>query len=139
MITFSVLEIRYNLKKKLDVRNWIKSIAHSEYKVAGDIAFIFCNDEYLGKMNEQYLKHHTLTDIITFDYSEAGKVSGDIFISIDRVKENALSFGNSFDQELGRVMAHGVLHLCGYKDKTAEEKKVMRSREDFCLASYPNN
>jgi len=138
MITFSVLEIRYNLKKKLDVRNWIKSIAHSEYKVAGDIAFIFCSDEYLGKMNEQYLKHHTLTDIITFDYSEAGKVSGDIFISIDRVKENALSFGNSFDQELGRVMAHGVLHLCGYKDKTAEEKKVMRSREDFCLASYPN-
>jgi rRNA maturation RNase YbeY len=138
MITFSVLEIRYNLKKKLDVRNWIKSIAHSEYKDAGDIAFIFCNDEYLGKMNEQYLKHHTLTDIITFDYSEAGKVSGDIFISIDRVKENALSFGNSFDQELGRVMAHGVLHLCGYNDKTAEEKKVMRSREDFCLASYPN-
>lgn len=137
MITFSVVETRFNLKQKLVVRNWIKSIALSEGKVAGDIAYIFCNDEYLGKMNEQYLKHHTLTDIITFDYSEAGKVSGDIFISIDRVKENAVSFSNSFDQELGRVMAHGVLHLCGYKDKTAEEKKLMRSKEDFYLVSHP--
>ena len=138
MITFSVLEIRFNLKKKLEVRNWIKSIARSEDKIAGDIAFIFCSDEYLGNMNEQYLKHHTLTDIITFDYSEGGKVSGDIFISIDRVKENALSFSNSLDQELGRVMAHGVLHLCGYKDKSADEKKLMRSKEDICLVSYPN-
>ena len=138
MITFSVVETRFNLKQKLVLRNWIKSIALSEGKVAGDIAFIFCSDEYLGTMNEQYLKHHTLTDIITFDYTEGEKVSGDIFISIDRVKENAVSFSNSFNKELSRVMAHGVLHLCGYKDKTADEKKVMRGKEDFYLGSHPN-
>jgi probable rRNA maturation factor len=138
MISFSTVETTYNLKNKLKVRNWVKSILETEGKQAGDITYVFCNDEYLGVMNEKYLKHNTLTDIITFDYSEKGKLSGDIFISIERVTENAGSFNTTLDQELGRVMAHGVLHLSGYKDKTPEDKKMMRSKEDFYLSTFPN-
>lgn len=138
MISFSTVETDYNLKNKLKVKNWVKSILETEGKTAGDITYIFCNDEYLLGINEKYLKHDTLTDIITFDYSENGILSGDIFISIERVKENMGSFDTTLDQELGRVMAHGVLHLSGYKDKTSVDKKMMRSKEDFYLASYPN-
>ena len=138
MISFSTVETDYILKNKLKVKNWVKSILEIEGKKAGDITYVFCNDEYLLGMNEKYLKHNTLTDIITFDYSEKGKLSGDIFISIERVKENAGSFKTTLDQELGRVMAHGVLHLSGYKDKSPEDKKMMRSKEDFYLASFPN-
>jgi probable rRNA maturation factor len=138
MISFSVVETTYNLKNKLKVRNWVKSILETEGKQPGDITYVFCNDEYLGSMNEKYLKHITLTDIITFDYSEKGKLSGDIFISIDRVTENAGTFNTTLNQELGRVMAHGVLHLSGYKDKTPEDKKMMRGKEDFYLATFPN-
>jgi probable rRNA maturation factor len=138
MISFSTVETDYKLKNKLKVKNWVKNILEAEGKVAGDITYVFCNDEYLGEMNEKYLKHNTLTDIITFDYSEKGILSGDIFISIERVKENAGSFNTTFSAELGRVMAHGVLHLSGYKDKTTEEKQMMRSKEDTYLAAYPN-
>jgi rRNA maturation RNase YbeY len=138
MISFSVIETSYNLKNKSKIRNWVKSILETEGKKAGEITYIFCNDEYLGGLNEKYLKHNTLTDIITFDYSEKDKLSGDIFISIERVKENAVSFNTTLNQELGRVMAHGVLHLSGYKDKTPEDKKMMRSKEDFYLATFPN-
>jgi probable rRNA maturation factor len=138
MISFSTAEIEFNLKNKLKVKAWVKYILEAEKKVAGDITYIFCNDDFLGSMNEKYLKHDTLTDIITFDYSEKGILSGDIFISIERVKENAESFKTGFDAELGRVMAHGVLHLSGYKDKTAADKKEMRSKEDFYLSSFPN-
>jgi probable rRNA maturation factor len=138
MISFSTVETTYNLKNKLKVRNWVKSILETEGKKAGDITYVFCSDEYLSVMNEKYLKHNTLTDIITFDYSEKGKLSGDIFISIERVTENAGSFSTTLNQELGRVMAHGVLHLLGYKDKTPEDKKMMRSKEDFYLATFPN-
>ena len=138
MISFSSVEITYNLKNKLKVKNWVKYILETEGKSAGDITYVFCNDEYLLGMNEKYLKHDTLTDIITFDYSEKGKLSGDIFVSIERVKENAGSFNTTLNQELGRVMAHGVLHLSGYKDKSPEDKKMMRSKEDFYLTSFPN-
>jgi len=138
MISFSSVETDFNLKNKLRVKAWVKDIIQKEGKVAGDIAYVFCSDSYLGSMNEKYLKHHTLTDIITFDYSEKGHLSGDIFISIERVKENAVSYKTTFSAELGRVMAHGVLHLSGYKDKTTDDKKVMRSKEDLYLASYPN-
>jgi len=96
MINFSTVETDYNLKNKLKVKNWVKTILEAERKVAGDITYIFCNDDYLGSMNEKYLKHNTLTDIITFDYSEKGKLSGDIFISIKRVKKNAESFNTTF-------------------------------------------
>ena len=138
MISFSKFETTYNLKNKLKVRNWVKSILETERKQAGDITYVFCNDEYLGSMNEKYLKHNTLTDIITFDYSEKGKLSGDIFISIERVTENAGSFNTTLNQELGRVMAHGILHLSGNKDKTPEDKKMMRSKEDLYLSTFPN-
>ena len=138
MISFSTVDIAYNLKNKFKVKNWVKSILETEGKSAGDITYVFCTDEYLLGMNEKYLKHDTLTDIITFDYSEKGKLSGDIFISIERVKENSVSFNTTLNQELGRVMAHGVLHLSGYKDKNHEDKKMMRSKEDFYLASFPN-
>ena len=137
MISFSSVEITYNMKTKLKVKNWVKYIIETEGKMAGEITYVFCNDEHMLGMNEKYLKHDTLTDIITFDYSEKGKLSGDIFISIERVKENAESFHTTFNQELGRVMAHGVLHLSGYKDKTSEDKKLMRTKEDFYLAAYP--
>ena len=138
MISFSTAEIEFSLNNKLKVKAWVKSILEAEKKAAGDITYIFCNDDYLGSMNEKYLKHDTLTDIITFDYSEKGILSGDIFISIERVKENADSFKTGFDAELGRVMAHGVLHLSGYKDKSAADKKEMRSKEDFYLSTFPN-
>jgi len=138
MINFNVVEIDFNLKNKLQIKKWIKAIISGEEKRAGDITYIFCSDEYLGGMNKQYLNHSTLTDIITFDYSEGDKLSGDIFISVDRVKENSVVFNTSFYAELGRVMAHGLLHLSGYKDKTKDQKTLMRSKEDFCLLSYPN-
>jgi rRNA maturation RNase YbeY len=138
MINFETVETNFHLKNKLMVRNWAKSLLSSEGQFAGDITYIFCNDNYLAELNKQYLKHNTLTDIITFDYSEFGKVSGDIFISIERVQENALSFGTHFNAEVGRVMAHGILHLVGYKDKKPCEKLIMRNKEDFYLASFPN-
>jgi probable rRNA maturation factor len=138
MISFSTIETTFNLKNKLKIRNWVKAILETEGKSAGDITYIFCNDKYLGGMNEKYLKHNTLTDIITFDYSEKGKLSGDIFISIERVSENAGSFNTTLNEELGRVMAHGVLHLSGYKDKSPDDKKMMKHKEDFYLTSFPN-
>lgn len=138
MISFTSVEIEYSLKNIRKIRNWIVSIISHESKTAGDITFVFCNDIYLRSLNEKFLKHKTLTDIITFDYSENTKLSGDICISIERVKENAGIFNKTFDNELGRVMAHGVLHLAGYKDKNVENKKVMTSKEDFYLTSYPN-
>jgi len=138
MISFTTVEIKYDIRNKLKIRNWVKSILSSEGKKPGDITYVFCSDDYLGTMNEKYLNHTTLTDIITFDYSEKEKLSGDICISVERVYENARTYNTTHDQELGRVMAHGVLHLVGYKDKTSDEKKLMKSKEDYYLASYPN-
>jgi len=138
MISFSTIEIKYNLKNRLKIRKWVQSIMEGEEKLFGDISYVLCNDEYLLSMNNKYLKHDTLTDIITFDYSENGILAGDIFISIERVIENAKSFKVSVDEELGRVLAHGVLHLAGYKDKKADDIKLMRSKEDYYLESFPN-
>jgi probable rRNA maturation factor len=138
MISFSAVETKFKLKNRVNIKNWIRSILETEHKKSGDIAYVFCTDTYLLEMNKHYLKHDTLTDIITFDYSEKGFLSGDIFISIDRVKENAVSFNTTFDAELGRVMAHGVLHLSGYKDKTPDDKKEMRAKEDYYLTSFPS-
>jgi len=137
MIVFTNADIKFNLKNRLKIKEWVKSIIASENGKSGDITYVFCSDDYVFEMNNQYLQHNTLTDIITFDYSENGKISGDICISIDRVKENAESYRIDFDRELARVMAHGVLHLLGYKDKKAEEKKVMTSKEDFYLQLWP--
>ncbi len=104
-----------------------------EQKIKGDITFVFCSDDYLLKLNKDYLQHDYFTDIITFDYCEKNIISGDIFISIDRIKENARQYNVTFENELQRVMIHGVLHLVGYKDKSEEEKKIMREKENFYL------
>jgi probable rRNA maturation factor len=138
MIQFSNQEIRFVLRNKLKIREWVKTILKEEGRRTGDIAYVFCHDEYLLKLNQQYLKHQTLTDIITFDYSEKDIISGDIFISLDRIKENSFSYSRSFEEELGRVMAHGILHLAGYKDKTVEDKKKMTEKENTYLVTYPN-
>jgi|DewCreStandDraft_4_1066084.scaffolds.fasta_scaffold34279_2 rRNA maturation RNase YbeY len=124
------------IKNKTLLKKWIKELIVSENKIPGNITFIFTDDDYLSELNKQYLKHNTLTDIITFDYTaeNKGKISGDIFISITRVEENAVKFKVPFNQELNRVMAHGVLHLIGYRDKTKAEKQLMRQKEDNSLS-----
>ena len=124
----------YNLRHKKLVREWIITVINSENSKPGKINFIFCSDKYLHKINLTYLKQDTYTDTITFDYSEKGLLSGDIFISIERVKENAKEFNARFTNELHRVMVHGILHLLGYKDKTHAQKGIMRKKEDFCLS-----
>lgn len=117
-----------------DLTNWISKFCLSENHELGDISIIFCSDEYLLDMNRTHLDHDYYTDIITFDYTDNQIVSGDLFISVDRVRENASDFNVSFDHELHRVMIHGVLHLCGYKDKSDEDKKLMRSKENNALS-----
>lgn len=129
-----MIEYHYELEFKLDQEDkytsWIKRLAETENKSIGDLTYIFCDDAYLIEMNRQYLDHDTYTDIITFDYTEGTILGGDIFISIERVKENALEFGVDFQDELLRVMAHGILHLSGYKDKEVEDVQLMRSKEN---------
>lgn len=110
--------------------SWIENVIVSEGKELGELSYIFCDDEYLLEINQQYLNHDTLTDIISFDYTEGDVVSGDIFISVDRVQDNATDFNVGFEDELKRVMIHGVLHYCGYKDKSESEEELMRSKED---------
>lgn len=111
----------------------IEQLIKEENKEAGDISVIFCSDEYLLEMNKTHLNHDYYTDIITFNYVDGKLISGDLFISVDRVKENAVKFEVSFYEELYRVILHGVLHLVGYNDKTGEEKKVMREKENYYL------
>lgn len=120
------------LHKKV-VKNAFDFIIKSEQKFPGEISVIFCSDNYLLKINEQYLNHNYYTDIVTFNYVENSVISGDLFISVHRVDENANQMGVNFNEELYRVMFHGMLHLCGYNDKTNAEKKVMREKEDFYL------
>lgn len=136
MISFNNEDIRFNLKNKTKLKNWIVSTIEKKKQKAGDISFVFCTDTFLLKLNKEYLNHDTYTDIITFDYSKEdvrSAISGDIFISIDRVKENAKTFSKTFEDELHRVIIHGVLHLLGYKDKTKITKAEMRKQEDLCL------
>jgi rRNA maturation RNase YbeY len=135
-ISFSSGDIQFNLKQKSVLKDWIKAVVRKEKKEAATINYTFTSDEELLKMNVQYLKHNTFTDIITFDYSDAKKVSGDIFISVDRVKENAHKFGVAFEEELHRVMIHGILHLCGYKDKTKTDSDLMRKKENAALRLF---
>ena len=132
-ISYNSEDIDFQLLKKTPLSNWIKKTVDIEGKTLGEVTYIFCSDEYLHKMNVQHLNHDTLTDIITFPYN-SNPIEGDIFISIDRVKDNAQDFKTTFENELHRVMIHGILHLCGYKDKTEEEEAFMRQKEDECLA-----
>ena len=119
------------------IKKWIFTVIAREGKVCGDLNFIFCSDQYLLDINMQYLDHDYFTDIITFDYSEADTVSGDIFISVDRVGENAKFYGVGFHKELMRIFVHGVLHLIGYNDKSFEDKEVMTSKENEYLLESP--
>lgn len=118
---------------------WLKDIILSEGKKLGEINYIFCDDEYLLKVNQDYLQHDYYTDIITFDYVRGKTISGEIFVSLQRISDNASTLSKNYEEELRRVLAHGVLHLCGYKDKTEEEEKEMRRKEDVYLAKYEDS
>ena len=129
-----MIDFHYKLDFKLDnpihYSDWIGRVIESEGHQYDNIDFIFCDDDFLLELNQQYLNHDTLTDIITFDYTEGNVVSGDVFISVQRVRDNALKFEVRFDEELLRVMSHGVLHMMGYGDKSNNEAAVMRKKED---------
>lgn len=135
-IQFFSEDISFKLKNKKDLKIWLKSIIETENKKTGQINIIFCSDAFLFNLNTTFLQHDTFTDIITFPYSESSdkNISGEIYISIERVEENASLFKASFSNETHRVMAHGVLHLLGYKDKTKNEKTNMRAKEDLYLS-----
>ncbi|WP_395043378.1 rRNA maturation RNase YbeY [Flavobacterium sp.] len=129
MISFNY-ENDFELSNEDQISIWISLVIQSENKKEGDINFIFCDDEYLLNLNQQYLDHDTLTDIISFDYSVGNELHGDIFISIERVLENAQDFNVTFEEELKRVLVHGILHYCGYKDKNEQDEQLMRAKED---------
>lgn len=135
MISFNY-ETDFELADEVKHEEWLSAVIESEGKTEGEINYVFCDDEYLLQKNIEFLNHDTLTDIISFDYTMGNLISGDIFISVERVKENAIDFGVTFDEELRRVMAHGILHYCGYKDKTEEDERLMREKEDEKLTIY---
>jgi rRNA maturation RNase YbeY len=129
-------DTKYVLVSKRKIRSWLLSVVEHEQKELGRVSYIFCSDDYLLEVNKQYLKASYYTDIITFDYTEGYLVSGDVFISVDRVKENAKLYGQKYCQEMLRVILHGVLHLCGYNDKTEQEIEQMRGKEDYYLQEF---
>jgi len=132
-----MISFNYNTQFKLpiekEIQEWISNVIQSENFKEGEISYIFCEDDELIKINKEYLDHNTYTDIISFDYSVGKKLHGDIFISIERVYDNAKTFKQNFFTELYRVVIHGVLHYCGYKDKSEEDAQLMRQKEDFYL------
>ena len=132
-IHFHNADTSYILKNKRLISSWISSTIKDEVKQLEEISYIFCTDDYLLKINQEHLNHDTYTDIITFDYTEDGIISSEIYISVDRVKENANNLSVATLDEMHRVIIHGVLHLCGYKDKSDKEAKTMRSKEDYYL------
>lgn len=136
MIHFCTEDITFSLKEKLKHKAWLNEVAKQEGKRILELTYVFCSDDYLLQINQEYLNHDTLTDIVTFDNSEdPSKIEGDIFISIDRVKENGDALGTK-ETELERVMVHGLLHLLGYKDKKKEDKALMTEKEDFYIKQY---
>lgn len=135
MISFNY-ETEFTLENEQAYIQWIQAIITSEAKKEGEITYVFCDDDYLLEINQKYLNHNYYTDIISFDYSVGNELNGDIFISIPMVKENAETYEVSFENELLRVMAHGVLHYAGYKDKSEEESDLMRSKEEEKMALF---
>lgn len=129
MISFNY-ETNFELENESQYEDWVSEIIESEDKTEGEINYIFCDDKYLLQKNIEFLNHDTLTDIISFDYTMGNLISGDIFISVERVKDNAKDFSVTFEDELRRVMAHGILHYCGYKDKTEQDSALMRDKEN---------
>lgn len=129
----------YLPKNRLVLRKWIVDVVKNENKTFEEISFIFCTDEYIYNLNVNYLQHDTRTDVITFDYTEGNCISGEIYINVDMVKENAKTYGCSFADEIHRVMVHGVLHLLGYKDGSKSDKEIMTKKEDFYLSKLSFN
>lgn len=129
MISFNY-ETDFELNNEPAFSKWLSAVILSENKKEGEINYIFCDDDYLLVINQQYLDHDTLTDIISFDYSVGNEINGDIFVSVERVKENAFDFNVTFLEEIQRVLVHGILHYCGYKDKTESDELVMRAKEE---------
>ena len=133
MIRYFNEDIKFVLKQKLLNNRWLKTVAGSEMRRIGDINIIFCSDNYILDVNMKYLEHDYFTDIITFDYCEKDILSGDLFISIDSVRENASFYGTDFEDELNRVMVHGILHLIGYDDHSENDIAQMRAKENYYL------
>jgi rRNA maturation RNase YbeY len=133
MIDFN-FETDFDLKNQPIIKNWVEDIIISEGYELGEIVYVFCNDDFLLKLNVEFLNHDTLTDIISFDYKVGKQINGEIYISVERVAENATDFKSTFEEELHRVIIHGILHFCGYKDKTDAEELKMRKKEDECIA-----
>ena len=135
MISFFTEDTCFSFRRRIKTRSWLGFVAKNEGKILGDVNIIFCSDKYLLDVNVKYLGHSYYTDIITFDYCEDRRLSGDLFISIDSVLENSLVYGAaSFEQELNRVIVHGLLHLVGYDDHTPEDQKTMREKENYYLS-----
>lgn len=133
MVTFFTQDIPFTFKGRRLTSRWLKTVAEGEGKQLGDISIIFCSDNYLLDINKKYLQHNYYTDIITFDFCEGNRLSGDLFISVDSVRLNAAEYGSSFEDELNRVIVHGLLHLMGYDDHSDEDITQMRAKENACL------
>jgi len=129
-------ELDFSVGGENKIKDWIKKVVRAEGKTCGQLYYFFCTDDHLLNINKEFLNHNTYTDIVTFDYSEKKAVSGEIFISIERVHENAKKFKQPFERELLRTVIHGVLHLCGYGDKKPADKKKMRAKEDEALSQF---
>ena len=134
MISFFVEDVDFTFKAKTLTKQWLRLVAESEIRRVGDINIIFCSDNYILDINQRYLQHDYFTDIITFDYCEGDKLSGDLFISVDSVRENSIEYGTEFPDELNRVIVHGVLHLIGYDDHTDDDIAMMRKKENYYLS-----
>lgn len=134
LVSFHSEQTDYSISNENQISDWLVSVCKTEGKTLAEISIILCSDDYLLEVNRKHLNHDYYTDVITFDYSESPHVSGDIFISIDRVQENAGSFGVEMVDELHRIIVHGTLHLLGYTDKTSSSKEEMTSKEDFYLS-----
>lgn len=134
MVSYFFEDTNFKFNRRRQTSQWLKFTAESEIKRIGQVNIIFCSDNYILDINQKYLQHDYFTDIITFDYCEGKTLSGDLFISVDTVRENAIFYGTEFDDELNRVIVHGLLHLIGYDDHSEEDQKTMRSKENYYLA-----
>ncbi len=135
-VSFHTQSISFKIKQSRLLKQWVKAVVEQQGKHLGEVSYVFCSDEYLLEMNREHLQHDYYTDIITFDYGQGQVVSGDLFISIDRVRDNADNERVAFEEELHRVMIHGILHLLGFKDKKKEEQEVMRLEENQALVLF---
>lgn len=136
-IAYYAEEVKLPAIKKKAVGDWVRKVASLYGKRTGDISYIFCSDEKILEVNKQYLQHDYYTDIISFDYTEGTKISGDLFISLDTVKSNSENFGTDYTEELHRIIIHGILHLCGINDKGPGEREIMTQKENEALALLP--